>query len=61
MARRDLHIICGKCGADKDDLTYKISSYPSDENEDVLIFECNIYCDNCGNITGIGEVLEEEL
>lgn len=60
MSKRDLHIICGKCGAYKDELTFSISSQPDDEIEDQINFSCSIHCKNCGTLTGLSEVLEEE-
>lgn len=64
IAKTRIHIICGICGS-KEYMTYKI-------NRDELIIneaEDNEYkkdsvtliCNNCSSITGLEELMDEEL
>jgi uncharacterized Zn finger protein len=62
MARQklnpDLHMICGKCG-NKNELSYSIVKEIDDETgEDKQ--EVSIFCDNCGTLTYLSEIIEEK-
>ena len=53
-----LHIICGKCG-NKNELTFNIDPKGNEDkngNEYPAVF---ISCGNCGTLTGLDEVINE--
>lgn len=59
MSRRDLHIICGKCGTTPEDMEFKIAETPHDELEGVMRKLVYITCNNCGNLSELSEHMDE--
>ena len=60
MLNPNIHIICGKCGCNHM-FKYKVN-IEGNYNDDTS--ECspsvNIICYNCGTLTGLEEIIEEE-
>lgn len=54
----DVHIICGKCGCHTM-FSYNISKDIDDET-DKPILVVYLYCENCGTLTGLDELMKEK-
>jgi len=59
IANPRIHIICGICGC-KDLLIYKMSELYDDDTE-ITKPGVDIICKNCGSLTGLEELMEEEV
>lgn len=56
---KSIHMICGKCGCD-DELRFEIDLIGNCDNQGVEYPAVFIKCDNCGELTGLDNVIHED-
>lgn len=54
-----IHIICGMCGCDNM-MTFRINQELNDDT-DIMEDKCTIVCKNCKSLTGLAEIIEQEI
>ena len=61
IANPRIHMICGICGDNKS-LTFRVSEEEQYNDDDQLYTKQEVYisCRNCGSLTGLDEVIEEQ-
>jgi uncharacterized Zn finger protein len=63
MVMAKLHIICGNCGADKNDLTYTIDPFGEEIiGEKIIRYKPSVHitCENCGTLHFLDTTLEKK-
>lgn len=54
----DVHIICGKCGCSTM-IKFKLSEEENDDGKKITVVY--LICDNCSTVTGLDELIEQEI
>jgi hypothetical protein len=52
-----IHIICGMCGCSKE-FSYEIKDVYDEDMKPIKVVY--VYCDNCGSLTELSEIIKEK-